>query len=64
VGVVLRRGVSATTPRVAVVTNRLGMPTGELIPRDTGVPQWKITGVVAHKDVRVKISLDRLLPLV
>ena len=64
VGVVLRRGISATTPRVAVVTNRLGMPTGEFIPRDTSQPQWKITGVVAHKDVRVKIALDRLLPLV
>ncbi len=64
VAVVLRRGSSGTTPRVAVVTNRLGMPTGELIPRDTSQPQWKITGVVAHKDVRVKLSLDRLLPLV
>ena len=64
VGVVLRRGVSATTPRVAVVTNRLGMPTGELIPRDTSLAQWKITGAGAHKDVRVKLSLERLLPLV
>ncbi|MES2613341.1 MAG: phosphohydrolase [Pseudomonadota bacterium] len=64
VAVVLRRGTSGTTPRVAVVTNRLGMPTGELIPRDTSQPQWKIVGVVAHKDVRVKLSLNRLLPLV
>ena len=61
---VLRRGISATTPRVAIVTNRLGMPTGEFIPRDTSQPQWKITGVVAHKDVRFKIALDRLLLLV
>lgn len=64
VAVVLRRGASGTTPRVAVVTNRLGMPTGELIPRDTAQPQWKIVGVVAHKDVRVQLSLNRLLPLV
>lgn len=64
VAVVLRRGASGTTPRVAVVTNRLGMPTGELIPRDTSQPQWKIVGVVAHKDVRVQLSLNRLLPLV
>jgi hypothetical protein len=64
VAVVLRRGSSGTTPRVAVVTNRLGMPTGELIPRDTSQPQWKIVGVVAHKDVRVQLSLNRLLPLV
>lgn len=64
VGVVIRRGTTATTPRVAVVTNREGMPTGEPIPRDTGMPPWKITGVVAFKDVRVKLSLDRLLQLV
>ncbi|PJI95625.1 hypothetical protein CLU85_0338 [Acidovorax sp. 69] len=64
VGVVIRRGTTATTPRVAVVTNREGMPTGEPIPRDTGMPPWKVTGVVAFKDVRVKLSLDRLLQLV
>ncbi|CAN7629261.1 phosphohydrolase [Acidovorax sp. LjRoot129] len=63
VGVVVRRGTTATTPRVAVVTNREGMPTGEPIPRDTGMPPWKVTGVVAFKDVRVKLSLDRLLGL-
>lgn len=63
VGVVIRRGTTATTPRVAVVTNREGLPTGEPIPRDTGMPPWKITGVVAFKDVRVKLSLGRLLTL-
>ena len=63
VGVVIRRGTTATTPRVAVVTNREGMPTGEPIPRDTGMPPWKVTGVVAFKDVRVKLPLDRLLQL-
>lgn len=64
VGVVIRRGTTATTPRVAVVTNRDGMPTGEPIPRDTGMPPWKITGVVAFKDIRVSLPLDRLLQLV
>ena len=63
VGVVIRRGATATTPRVAVVTNRDGLPTGEPIPRDTGMPPWKITGVVAFKDVRVQLSLERLLQL-
>ena len=63
VGVVIRRGVTATTPRVAVLTNRDGMPTGEPIPRDTGMPPWKVTGVVASRDVRVSLPLDRLLAL-
>ena len=64
VGVVIRRGATATTPKVAVVTNRDGMPTGEPIPRDTSMPPWKITGVVAFKDIRVSLPLDRLLQLV
>lgn len=64
IAVVLRRGSTATTPRVAVVMNRDGMPTGELIPRDTSQPSWKIASVVAFRDVRVKLSLERLLPLV
>lgn len=63
VAVVLRRGASATTPRVAVVMNRQGMPTGEFIPRDTALPQWKVSAVVALKDVRVSLSLERLLAL-
>ncbi|NPC53863.1 phosphohydrolase, partial [Corallococcus exiguus] len=64
VAVVLRRGASATTPRVAVVLNRSGMPTGEPIPRDTAQPAWKITGAVALRDVRVQLPLSRMLALV
>ncbi|EKD98139.1 MAG: hypothetical protein ACD_23C00567G0004 [uncultured bacterium] len=44
--------------------NRDGMPTGEMIPRDTSQAAWKITGVVAYRDVRVQLPLDRLLALV
>ena len=64
VAVVLRRGATATTPRVAVVISRTGMPTGEMIPRDTTLPNWKITGPVAYKDVRVTWPLERILALV
>lgn len=64
VAIVLRRGPTAATPRVAVVTNRSGMPTGEMIPRDTSQPAWKITGPVAHKDVRVQLQVARLITMV
>lgn len=64
VGLVLKRGSTATTPRVAVLLNRDDMPTGEMIPRDTALPAWKITGAVAQRDVRVNISLERLLAMV
>ena len=63
IAIVLRRGPSASTPRVAVVMNRSGMPTGELIPRNTAQPSCKITGPVAHKDVRVQFQVARLVAM-
>ena len=35
-----------------------------MIPRDTSQATWKITGVVAYRDVRVQFPLERLLALV
>ena len=64
VGMVLKRGATATTPRIAVLLNRNDMPTGEMISRDTALPAWKITGAVAHHEMRVAISLKRLLAMV
>ena len=64
VALVLKRGSTATTPRVAVVLNREGLPPGEMIPRDTSVATWKITGPVAQRDVRVNVSLERLVAMI
>ncbi len=61
---VIQRGKNTSTPRVAVLVNREGMPTGELILRDTSLPQYKITASVPQRDIRVKVSLDRLLALI
>lgn len=63
IGVVIRRGSSAASPRVAVILNRSGMPTGEPIPRDTAQPAWKIVSPVAHKEVRVRLPLEKILAL-
>ena len=63
IGVVVRRGASAATPRVAVLLNRSGMATGEPLPRDTAQPVWKIVSPVAHKDVMVRLPLEKLLAL-
>jgi HD-GYP domain-containing protein (c-di-GMP phosphodiesterase class II) len=63
IGVVVQRGASAAAPRVAVLLNKSGMPTGEPIPRDTALPQWKIVSPVAHKEVRVRLPLEKLLAL-
>lgn len=64
VGIVLRRGPTATTPRVAVVLNREGLPTGEAIPRDTAQPIWKVAAPVHRHEVRVQVPLPRLLAIV
>jgi len=64
IAAVIRRGLNTTTPHVAVLINRQGMPTGEWMIRDTSQPSYKITGHVAHRDVKVQIKLDSLLALI
>lgn len=63
IAVVIKRGANTTTPRVAVVVNRSGMPTGELIVRDTSKREFRIVIGVAQRDVKVKINPERLLAL-
>ena len=63
IGIVIKRGLNTTTPKVAVLINRSGMPTGEPIVRDTSVPDYKVVASVPHRDVRVQVNLERLLPL-
>ena len=63
IAVVVRRGANTTTPKAAVLINRNGMPTGEPMVRDTALREYKVVASVAHRDVKVQINLDRLLPL-
>lgn len=63
IAVVIKRGTNTTTPRVAVLVNRSGLPTGELIVRDTSQGEFRIVASVAHRDVKVQINLERLLAL-
>ena len=62
VAVVVRRGANTSTPRVAVVLNRNGMPTAEHAVRDTSQKEYKVVVSVPHSEVRVQIHLDRMLP--
>ncbi len=61
--VVVRRAANSTAPRVAIVVNRSGMPTVDFIVRDTRLPEFKIVASVAHREVKVKINLERMLAL-
>ncbi|MEP6969424.1 MAG: hypothetical protein ABJA49_03230 [Betaproteobacteria bacterium] len=62
-GVVVRRGANTTMPRVAILINRDGIPTGEHPVRDTSQREFRITSSVAAGDCKVKIQLDRMLAL-
>ena len=63
IGVVVKRGHNTATPRVAVLINRNGMPTMEPMVRDTSLRDYKIVASVPHREVRVQLNLERLLPL-
>ena len=63
VGVVVKRGRNTNSPKVAVLINRNGMPTVEPMVRDTSFADYKVVASVPHREVRVQINLERLLPL-
>jgi HD-GYP domain-containing protein (c-di-GMP phosphodiesterase class II) len=63
VAVVVRRGANTSTPRVAVVLNRSGMPTAEHAVRDTSHKDYRVVASVPHGEVKVHITMDRLMPL-
>ncbi|MEY4882529.1 MAG: hypothetical protein RIS34_383 [Pseudomonadota bacterium] len=63
IAVVVRRGLNAATPKVAVLVNREGMPTLENSTRDTSQAAYRIIASVSQRDVRIKINLERLMPM-
>lgn len=63
IAMVIKRGANTTTPRVAVMINRSGMPTVEYAIRDTSQKEFRIVASVAHRDVKLRINLERMLPL-
>jgi HD-GYP domain-containing protein (c-di-GMP phosphodiesterase class II) len=63
IAVVIKRGVNTTTPRVAVLVNRSGMPTMEPTIRETSIRDFRIVASVPHREVKVQVNLERLLPL-
>jgi hypothetical protein len=63
IAVVIKRGLNTTMPKVAVLVNRQGMPTGEPILRETSQAEFRIVSSVPLRDVKVSYNLDRLLAL-
>ncbi|MCB8746041.1 phosphohydrolase [Rhodoferax sp. U2-2l] len=63
IAVVIKRSLNTTMPKVAVLINRQGMPTGEPIVRDTSLPDYRIIASVPFREVRVSHSLGKLISL-
>ncbi len=63
VAVVVKRGINTSTPRVAVLVNRSGMPTLEPIMRETSTRDYRIVASVAQRDVKVQLNLEKMLVL-
>jgi HD-GYP domain-containing protein (c-di-GMP phosphodiesterase class II) len=63
IAVVIKRGANTSTPRVAVLINRAGLATVEPTIRETSVREHRILASVPHRDVKVQLNLERLLPL-
>lgn len=61
--VVLKRGASVITPRVAALTSANGMPLVEPVPMDTAKREHAIASVLGEKAVPVKISAEKLMQL-
>lgn len=63
IAVVIKRGLNTTTPKVAVLVNRHGMPTGEPSVRDTSQGDYRIIASVPCCDVKVTHTLEKLMGL-
>jgi HD-GYP domain-containing protein (c-di-GMP phosphodiesterase class II) len=63
VAAVVHRGLNTTTPKVAVLINREGLPTVEPVVRDTANRDYRIVASVPHRDVKLQINLERMLTL-
>ena len=63
VAVVIKRGSNTSTPRVAVLIYRNGMPNGELVVRNTSKREFRIVAAVPHREIKIQVNLEQLLLL-
>ncbi|RZL86669.1 MAG: hypothetical protein EOP73_31575 [Variovorax sp.] len=63
VGIVFKRGFSATEPLVAALIGKSGNPLSHPVPRDTRLASQAITASLAPAELKLRINLDALLKL-
>lgn len=64
VGLVMRRGDSASTPRVAVLSDRVGGALPEPVLRDTARAEHGIAAVIPLAGLKVRVGLEKLIQAV
>jgi HD-GYP domain-containing protein (c-di-GMP phosphodiesterase class II) len=62
--VVVRRGANASTPTVACITDRSGIPVVASVRRDTAKPEFAIVSTPGDKALVVRVPPERLYGLV
>jgi len=63
VGMVFKRGHSATEPWVAALLGKSGSPLSEPVPRDTRLAAQAITAAMAPHELKLLVNMERLLRL-
>jgi HD-GYP domain-containing protein (c-di-GMP phosphodiesterase class II) len=62
-GVVVARGATVMTPLVAAMTDVYGRPFPEPLRRDTREPTYAITGVLAAREMRAPLAMEKIAAL-
>lgn len=63
VGIVFKRGHSATEPMVAALLGKSGAPLSEPVPRDTRLASQAIAASLHPHELKLRVSLEKLLKL-
>ena len=63
VGLVFKRGFSATEPMVAALLGKSGAPLSEPVPRDTRLASQAIAASLAPHELKLRVNLEKLLKL-
>jgi hypothetical protein len=63
IGLVCKRGFSATEPLVAALLGKSGTPLSNPVPRDTRLATQAITASLAPQELKLRVNLDALLRL-
>uniref|UniRef100_UPI00097C873D hypothetical protein n=1 Tax=Pelomonas sp. KK5 TaxID=1855730 RepID=UPI00097C873D len=63
IGIVFRRGATATEPMVAALIGKSGTPLTEPVPRDTRLQTQAVAAALAPQELKLRVNVDRLLKL-